>query len=199
MVNHILKGKLIPEQKELEFLFVGTFNPKIDDNQAEYFYERETNYFWCILPHAFDEHCLIDKDPDEWIKFCGSKNIGITDLIESLEIAEQQDFDALKSYSDIELEKFKLNFITDKILEVISTNRKTLKGVFFTRSSNQQINKIWGEWKKIVLHCDKLNKENELKIQCTPLLSPSLQGNTIRQTIEKWKTAIRESSMPSAS
>lgn len=199
MVEHRFIKELIPKEEQLKFLFVGTFNPEIEGNDAKYFYGRETNYFWCILPHAFEEHCLIDKDVDDWRKFCSSKNIGITDLIESLENAEPKDFDAVKSYSDIELEKFKLNFITDEIIEVINANRKTLKGIFFTRSSNQQINKIWGEWEKIVLHCDKLNKENELKIQCNALLSPSLQGSTIRYTIEKWKTAIRESSMPTTS
>ena len=53
--RHRFYDKLSPDW-ELEYLFVGTFNPSWDFNnaeQADYFYGRNRNFFWRILPEVF--------------------------------------------------------------------------------------------------------------------------------------------------
>ena len=91
--RHRFYDNLIPNIDNPEYLFIGTFNPEwnaINGNNAEYFYGRETNLFWCIVPHAFDYGCLINKGVDEWIDFCNSENhkIVLTDLIKEVTNAD---------------------------------------------------------------------------------------------------------------
>jgi len=72
--HHRFSDQLVPAQQDLQFLFIGTFNPSWDakkGNNASWFYGRGSNLFWCILSHAFSEPCLIDKDivyPQKYIK-----------------------------------------------------------------------------------------------------------------------------------
>ena len=52
--THRFENQLIPNW-EIEHLFIGTFNPSWDLNnagQADYFYGRVRNNFWCILPNG---------------------------------------------------------------------------------------------------------------------------------------------------
>jgi len=52
--EHRFLNDLIPNW-ELEYLFIGTFNPSWNNNnavQADYFYGRVRNNFWCILPRS---------------------------------------------------------------------------------------------------------------------------------------------------
>ena len=61
--SHRFLNELIPDW-EIEYLFVGTFNPEWDSpngNNANYFYGRSTNDFWYILPQAFGGKNLMDK------------------------------------------------------------------------------------------------------------------------------------------
>ena len=192
MVEHILKDELNKKHTQLKFLFVGTFNPDIESNNVEpkYFYSR--NSFWCILPHALGEQCLVDKGKKEWGDFCDIHNIGLIDLIESLKDADKNtDFESEK-YSDKKLESLGPLFITTRIKEIINTNSETLRGVFFTRST--VTGEIGKQWKEIEKHCKTFNP----KIYTQPLLTPSLRKTTIKKAIANWKEAIT-SSMPSAS
>lgn len=84
--KHRFYNSLFPAENNYEFLVIGTFNPEwdaINGNNADYFYGRDSNFFWCIVPHAFDETCLINSGPNEWKKFClkAEHKIAITDLI----------------------------------------------------------------------------------------------------------------------
>lgn len=203
--KHRFFNQLIPKNGSIEYLFVGTFNPAWDaenNNNAEYFYGRSTNNFWCIMPHAFGDICLIDKGITEWVKYCKEKNIVLTDLIKEItnaDIGSNEHKNLItKGFSDSNLDKknqnqnnkfiFEIDFITDDIIKIIKTNKKTLKGVFFTRETKSGIPRIWERWLIIKDFC------NRQDILCAELITPSNRGRGceqgIKEKIIRWKEKI---------
>lgn len=190
---------LIPQQNNLRFLFIGTFNPSWDAanaNNANYFYGRASSLFWCILPHAFNQNCLIDKERPEWEEFCVNHQIGISDIISSVTNADQNNAEHIElltlGFQDKNLDKrlnrefvFEHDFTTERLLHLIGANRQTLRGVFFTRSTKAEIPRIWNQWENISRHCRQLN------IPATALPTPSTRGGTIRERIFTWRRAIQ--------
>lgn len=195
---HRFHDILIPQQNGLRFLFIGTFNPEwnaANDNNANYFYGRTSNLFWCILPHAFNEICLIDKEREQWEEFCIEHKIGITDIISCVTNADQniqEHFNLLTlGFKDGNIDKqidkqyiFNIDFTTQGLIQLIDDNHQTLKGVFFTRSTNQGIPRIWHHWQAISQYCQNLN------IYTNALPTPSPQGGTIRNKINIWRHEI---------
>ncbi|PZF72570.1 hypothetical protein DN068_11945 [Taibaiella soli] len=192
---------MIPQQENLEFLFIGTFNPVWDaanGKNADYFYGRASSLFWCILPHAFNENCLIDQGPEQWEAFCTNHNIGLTDIISSVLNGNENDEEhndlLCRGFQDKNLDKkidrqyvFNLDFTTHQIIRLISQNRRTLKAVFFTRSTPGEIPRIWSQWQLILLHCQNLG------IYANGLPTPSTRGGTIRDKIALWRQEVGNS------
>ncbi|ADQ16108.1 hypothetical protein [Leadbetterella byssophila] len=200
---HRFYDELIPNQNLVEYLFIGTFNPSWNaenENNAEYFYGRETNFFWCICPHAFNRNCLIDKGKPEWLSFCEQNLIGLTDLIKNIENADQENDQHVQlltnGFQDKNLDLrengqyiFNIDFNTDDIIKYITSRRNSLKGVFFTRRTDNGIRRIWEQWCQISNHC------NELSIYNAVLPTPSLRGGgTLKSTISTWRTEIEKCS-----
>lgn len=195
--RHRFYDILDPEREDIKFLFIGTFNPVWDadnGNNADYFYGRSTNLFWCICPHAFNDNCLIDKGPEEWKAFCKKHGIALTDVVREVTDAYENNPEHKKlitSFSDGNLDKknevgyiFELKFNTTRIKDLIEKNKESLKGVFLTRSSSNGIPRIWKEWKQIIEKC------KELGIYSEALPTPSTKGGGIRDKIIKWHSTI---------
>ena len=187
-------------QKGIQFLIIGTFNPAWDaenGDNAEYFYGRKSNQFWCILPHAFHEHCLIDKGSAEWRAFCAEHRIGLTDIISSIANANEDDgehfTDLTIGFEDRKIEKqafghyvYTPQFRHGEIMQTIEANRDTLRGVFFTRSTFNDIPRIRQRWIAIQAFCEPMG------IPAIALPTPSPRGNTaIRDKIRIWRDAVQ--------
>lgn len=196
--KHRFYNSLIPEENNYEFLFIGTFNPEWNaknGNNADYFYGRESNLFWCILPHAFEENCLINSRPIEWINFCKQTRhrIAITDIIKEIDNADKNNQKhrevLLNGFEDKKLEKFELTFNNSEIKEFIRRNQETLNGVFLTRKSKDGLSKIWDNWLEIKKLCKKSN------VYATELLTPSTRGRNsgVRKKIAFYKNEIKNS------
>lgn len=189
-----------PTRTGLKFLFIGTFNPEWDSFDgvgSEFFYGRSKSLFWCILPHAFEDSCLIDKGPKDWEYFCQERDIGLIDLVAAVENAEfSNDLDRkylTDGYKDSSLEvkveghfRFELHFTTSLILKLVENNSKTLQGIILTRTSNQGIPRIWAEWLRIKEFAQTHN------IPSIELPTPSTRGIGIMDKIRIWRNAIRE-------
>lgn len=198
--QHRFYENLIPNQDPIHFLIIGTFNPcwnAANNNNADYFYGRASNLFWCICPHAFNDNCLIDKGPNEWLEFCDQHHIGLTDIIKEVTNANQQNerhVELLTSgFEDKNLDSkenrqfiFNLNFNMNDINEFITVRQNELKGVFFTRKSHNDIPRIWGKWLEIKQHCDALNICN------AALPTPYARGGAIRDKIFTWRQQIQD-------
>ena len=159
--EHRFLNELIPNW-ELEYLFIGTFNPAWNNNnavQADYFYGRIRNNFWCILPKVFGDENLKNQNKEVKLNYIKSKKIGITDLITKVINADSEnpiDINNLTiKFSDTILNKYKLEFNTLKIKELILKNKNTLKGVYLTRSTLNGIDQIAKNWNEIESFCEK--------------------------------------------
>jgi hypothetical protein len=196
---HRFYDNLIPDQNPLHFIIIGTFNPSwnaVNGNNADFFYGRATNLFWCICPHAFNDECLIDRGVNEWIDFCTGHCIGLTDIIRNVVNASDENPLHVRlltsGFEDKNLDLkeagqfvFQLDFNTDAICDLITRRKSQVKGVFFTRKSHNDIPRIWEEWKKISRHCDLVGIPN------AALPTPSSRGGAIRDKILTWRQEIQ--------
>ena len=168
--THRFLNLLIPEW-EIEHLFIGTFNPSWNDNnadQADYFYGRNRNNFWCILPLVFGGENLKYQELNFKLEYIQQHKIGITDLIKTVINADannQIDVDNLtQGFSDKVLDTYELEFNIENIKKLILNNLKTIKGVYLTRSTLNGIKKIAASWNEIEKFCTDLNiHTNKLK------------------------------------
>lgn len=157
-----------------EIIIIGTFNPNIEENKAEFFYSRNRNYFWELLNEVFEEtNNFKDKNSIENKKsFINNKNIELTDLIISVDINESN----LSKYSD-ELLINVVKWNTDEILYILKQNKT--KKVFFTRKSFNKVNFIKIQIKRIEEFC----LENEIIFQYLPTPSRFINDKKIKE----WK------------
>lgn len=164
---HRFENQLIPNW-EIEHLFIGTFNPSWDLNnavQADYFYGRVRNNFWCILPRVFGGHDLKHCDLASKLEYIQNHKIGITDLITKVinaEITNETDILRLTTgFSDNVLNNYQLEFNLENIKNLIKRNIKIIKGVYLTRSTLDGINQIANGWNEIEIFCNQNNIHTE--------------------------------------
>ena len=151
-------------------LIVGTFNPGWDNlgNYAPWFYGRtNNNYFWDALPRLYENTSLRQASVTEWKAFCNRNRIALTDLIFSIDDADDNNSDHiayLSSYRDDLIAKYFKRFTHIDIPDILAKH-KTIKHVYLTRSSNET---FWRQrWQPIDNYCEKHG------IKAKPLLTPS--------------------------
>lgn len=188
--KHRFIEQLFPDW-ELEYLFVGTFNPSWNFNnasQADYFYGRSRNNFWCILPKVFGGESLKNNTLQHKLSYIKHKKIGITDIVKTVINADeqkQQDIKNLTSgFSDNILNRYELEFNTESIKTLIEKNSKTLKGVYLTRSTLNGINQIANQWYEIVTFCKNHS------IATHTLKTPANYGGGCQLKAEDWRNKI---------
>jgi len=188
--EHRFSNQLIPDW-ELEYLFVGTFNPSWNYNnavQADYFYGRIRNNFWCILPKVFGGESLKREVLNIKLEYIIKKKIGITDLVINIQDASRENIDdrnkLTKGFSDNVLNRYILEFNTTNILKLIEHNKSTLKGVFLTRSTLNGIGQIAKHWQKIEDFCIMNN------IKTNKLLTPANYGGGCQKKADDWEIKI---------
>lgn len=147
-------------------LIVGTFNPSLPaDNTAEWFYGRthdehgnQNNNFWDVLPRLFGEESLINAGSDQWKTFCRRKQIAITDLIYSIDDAEEADpahVALLRSYSDKAIATSFRRHTPVNVANLLEQN-PSIRNVFLTRGTGET---FWRRlWRPVIQFADANNK-----------------------------------------
>ncbi len=202
---HKFKEYLSLEKLDFEpaTLIVGTFNPSWpESNQAQWFYGRTANnYFWDVLPQVYGRDSLIDRNPDDWKKFCKEQKIALTDLIASIRDANPDNEDhiaVLKDFSDSGITSKFSQFELVDILELLK-NHPSIKKVYFTRSSSEL---FWKNlWKPVreyintkgILFAELLTPSGNARFQhgkykkVNPAVKVSLPGYILM----RWKEVIK--------
>lgn len=116
---HPLHGKKI--------LIIGTFNPDVACNKAEFFYSRVQNHFWILLPKVFDKESL-KGDVQKQKEFLKEHDIELSDLILRVEMHEEN----ICSYGDDKLKNV-IEYNTLNIIKNLSKGRT--KEIYFTRKT----------------------------------------------------------------
>ena len=149
-------------------LIVGTFNPSWPANNTEWFYGRTgSNYLWDVLPRLYGEISLIDAGSDEWKQFARDKQIAFTDLIRSVEDAEEGNREHAKilgGFSDKAIAYHFDDFDFVNIVKLLQ-RRPSIKNVYLTRGITEA---FWRHvWNPAMQYCN-LNQLHERR-----LLSPT--------------------------
>lgn len=176
-IMHKFYDECIKDFLDSEILIIGTFNPNIQNNEADFFYGRNRNYFWNLLPRLWNEENLKDKDIEQKKKFLLDKKIVITDLILCVEMNELQK-DNFKDDNLLNVEEWNTNNI---IKNLKSSN---IKQVFFTRKTfNKSTNFIKTEIDKIRILCELMNIKFEF------LITPSRFSS--ERKFQEWKSKFQ--------
>lgn len=155
-----------------KILIIGTFNPDVECNKAEFFYGRSRNFFWTLLPKMFGEESLkgyVEKQKE----FLKRHDIELSDLILSAELDECD----ICNYGDDKLSDVK-EYNTQNILNTLACGNT--KEVYFTRKSfDKSVAGIKNEIYKVKEFCDSHN----IKFRFLP--TPSRFCN--EKKLEEWK------------
>ena len=152
-------------------LILGTFNPDVIGNDANFFYSRGRNYLWKLLPVAYKEIDLRKATKQDKMNFSLKYNIAFIDLIMEVKVDKEQ----TTNYKDAYLDKCEIKW--NDVIGVIN-KMKNLKKVGFTRISFADIPNI----NKKVIEIDKYCEENNIKFQ--RLITPARFYNEDKQ--KKW-------------
>ncbi len=174
VVKHKFLDKYPIEGKKI--FFIGTFNPDIGENKAEFFYGRGRNYFWNLLPRVFGCEPLKEKSVEEKIKFLNDYDIELTDLIYEVDIDEKN----IDNYSDENLKNV-ITWNSENIIDILKKGKT--KEVYFTRKTFTNIDNIKNEIEKIKSFCE----ENGIKFRCLP--TPARYEND--EKLNKWKEKFK--------
>jgi len=140
-----------------KILIIGTFNPDVPCNKAEFFYGRAKNYFWDLLPSVFGRESL-KGDVQKQKEFLEMYDIELSDLILLVALNEAD----ICNYGDDKLKDVK-EYNSDNILEILKKGKT--KEVYFTRKSfDKSVENIKSEIYKIKIFCD----ENSIRFRFLP-------------------------------
>lgn len=145
-----IKHKFIDHQIDpnTETLIIGTFNPDIEVNKAEFFYGRSKNYLWTLLPTAFEESNLKGNDRSIKEAFIRKCKIDFIDLIAEIEVQDNEKL----NYTDTLIDGKVIEWT--KIIEEIS-KLQHLKRIGFTRRTFARVPNIQQKIEEVKQHAEK--------------------------------------------
>lgn len=149
-INHNINPKT-------ETLVIGTFNPDTEENIADFFYGRQRNFLWTLIPTSFNETSLKGKTRNEKLKFIEKYRIDFIDLISEVEVEEVANYD--DGYLDSKVSEWR-----DVISEIDKLTN--LKRVCLTRKSFGDIPNMKTKIEEIKNHCEK--KKIPFQLLTTP-------------------------------
>lgn len=167
-------------------LIVGTFNPSWPaGNQAEWFYGRtRNNYFWDILPRLYNPNLnLRQSNHLAWKQFCRQNKIAITDVITSINDAEEgndEHEEILRTYLDTSIADYFSDFTFTNLVDFL-IQYPSINNVYLTRQEGVEL--FDQQWEFIEKYRDN-NPQRNLHIR--KLLTPSASA---RFQIKAYKLA----------
>lgn len=167
-VRHLMQHHVI--RPETETLIIGTFNPDTKDNVADFFYGRQRNSMWVLLPTAYGLGSLKEKSKNEKLSFIKEKQIDFIDLISEVEVEEGEEANYDDAYIDKRVAEWK-----DVIGEI--NKLPSLKKVCFTRKTLADVPEMKKRIEEIEMHC----KKNKIYFQY--LKTPARTYSEVKQKI----------------
>ncbi|MBC9934090.1 hypothetical protein [Chitinophaga qingshengii] len=144
ILTHRMKHHRI--NPETETLIIGTFNPDTDNNLADFFYGRQRNFLWTLIPVALGETSLKGRPKEEKKAFMAKHKIDFIDVISAVDV------DEATNYQDDYLDN-KVTAWTDVISEIDKLPH--LKRICLTRRTFGGIPNIKAKVAAIKAHCDE--------------------------------------------
>lgn len=135
---------------QTEILVIGTFNPDTEENIADFFYGRQRNFLWTLIPAAFGEASLKGKSKDEKLKFIERFKIDFIDVISEVEVDKVANYD--DSYIDSKVTNLGWRDVVPELDKL-----SNLKRVCLTRKSFADIPNMKKKIDEIKAYCERRN------------------------------------------
>jgi G:T/U-mismatch repair DNA glycosylase len=164
IIKHLTSNYSV--HRDTEILLVGTFNPDIPNNSADFFYGRARNHLWTLLPSVYKLPSLKKATKEEKIIFIRQYHIDFTDLIDTVDVEE------VDNYDDIYLDDKVV--LWNNVIGIIQSLPK-IKKVAITRKTLNQIPHMAERIKMIQKYC------NLHDIKFTMLHSPARYYSQTKQ------------------
>ena len=133
--------------QETETLIIGTFNPDTPENVADFFYSRQRNFLWTLVPKAFGDESLKGKTREEKISYVKKRNIDFIDLISEVDVDESSNYD--DNYLDSRVTTWR-NVIVEieqlKKLNKVCFSRKSFSGIPIMKERIESIRLCCEQW-----------------------------------------------------
>lgn len=176
-------------------LIVGTFNPAWPAvNQAKWFYGRtRNNYLWDVLPRLYNEEKnLRTQSHYEWKAFCKNERIALTDVITSINDADEETSNhqkILSSYLDTSISRHFKEFIFTDLVNLVERN-PAIQNVYFTRQHGVELfDKQWNSVEQYSLVHPK--RQLHIRKLITPSASARFQIKDYKLNNPDDKTPLR--------
>lgn len=175
IVNHRFLTHAI--NPNTETLIIGSFNPDVEANKADFFYGRSRNFLWRLLPTVFGEESMKGAPKDEKLAFIAAHNIDFIDLTKSVNVDEGEEANYLDTYIDFRVAEW------NDVLSVIKA-LKNLKRVCFTRKTFDRIPNMERQIREIQTYCEA----SKIHFKCVS--TPARFYNSEKQ--EEWTEFITD-------
>ncbi len=163
-------------KENIKILILGTFNPDTPNNPADFFYGRNKNYLWNLLPKVFGYKELKGASIEDKEKFMHIFKIGFTDIIQEVCIENGEETNYADNYIDNKVSKW-IDF------EAFINQFQSIEKVFFTRKTFSDVPKI----KKYLEHIKSICLKHNIKLYYLP--TPSRFENKAK--LKEWSTIIK--------
>lgn len=171
------KFKDFKNQKDIEILILGTFNPDTPNNPADFFYGRGKNYLWNLLPKVFDYKELKNSSLTEKKEFIDKFKIGFADIIQEIDVDSGNETNYADDFIDSKVTKW-IDF------EEFLKKHDSLKKVFFTRKTFNDVPKMKEQIDLIKEICSK----HGVCFACLP--TPARFSN--EKKLDEWISIIKK-------
>lgn len=152
-----IKHKFIDHKinPDTECLIVGTFNPDVEGNEATFFYGRQRNSLWKLLPIAYGEESLKQASLEEKIEFMKKHHVDFIDLIAEIEVEVGQEHNYDDKYIDSRVKVWtKIEDVIESLrnLKMVCITRKTFTSIPNLRKSVEKLQQLCAD-KSITSNC----------------------------------------------
>ena len=139
-----------------ETLVVGTFNPAWpEENTATWFYGRtQDELVWNVLPRLYGSPSLAAGSETDWKEFCKTHRIAFTDLITSIDDADEANKNHRKIISGFADKALVYNFDDFVFTDVVGILKRhpSIRNVYITRGITES---FWRHlWSPIMHYCN---------------------------------------------
>lgn len=129
IIHRFLDHQINPQT---ETLILGTFNPETPNNEATFFYGRQRNHLWRLLPAAYGHDNLKGATVDQKLNLMRRYRIDFADLIAEIEVDEGQEANYDDAYIDGRVKQWNdIEYVIRGLpnLKRVGFTRKTLTGI----------------------------------------------------------------------
>ncbi|NEU07285.1 hypothetical protein GZH53_03070 [Flavihumibacter sp. R14] len=128
-----------------EILILGTFIPD-RSNAPDFFYGRERNFLWHLLPQCWGLDSLKDEPLSRKKEFMSAYNVDFADIVHSMDVPEGDELNTDDSFYDSHVSQWNdINTLIDKL--------PNLKAVYFTKKTFNGVPHMRAQVKNIADYC----------------------------------------------